>query len=195
MWDERYDNQAYFYGTEPNDFLAAQAWRIPAGGRVLCLAEGEGRNAVWLAGQGFRVTAVDASEVGLGKGRRLAEMRGVEVEWVLADLAEYRIDPQTWDGVVGIFAHLPPALRARAHAAAAAGLRPGGVVIIEAYTPKQLGYGTGGPPDKAMMMDLATLRDEFSGLTPEVARECEREVLEGVGHTGLAHVVQWVARR
>ncbi|ABI56755.1 class I SAM-dependent methyltransferase [Alkalilimnicola ehrlichii MLHE-1] len=195
MWDERYRAEDYFYGTDPNDFLAAEASHIPPGGRVLCLAEGEGRNAVWLARQGYRVTAVDASREGVRKGERLAGQHGVSVVWVHADLADYSIEPGCWDGIVGIFAHLPPALRRQVHGAAAAGLRPGGVVIIEAYTPRQLDYGTGGPPDPAMLVNLATLRADFPGLRPVIARERERAVIEGRGHTGLAHVVQWVARR
>lgn len=194
MWDERYSDPEFAYGTAPNAFLEAQAHRIPDG-PVLCLAAGEGRNAVWLAGQGREVTAVDASPVGLEKGDRLARERGVSVHWVRADLADFTIAPGHWAGIVSIFAHLPPDLRRRVHAAAVAGLRPGAVLLLEAYTPMQLAYGTGGPPVAEMMMDLDTIETELAGLDFEIARECEREVREGKYHTGLGHVVQVVGRR
>ena len=194
MWDERYSDPEFVYGRAPNAFLARQAHRIPEG-PVLCLAEGEGRNAVWLAQDGRDVTAVDASPVGIAKGRRLARDRGVSVEWICADLATYTIEPGHWAGIVSIFAHLPPALRRRVHEAVVSGLRPRGVLVLEAYTPRQLGYGTGGPPVREMLMDLAMLQNELAGLDFEIARECERDVLEGKYHTGLGHVVQIVARQ
>ena len=107
-------------------------------GPVLCLAEGEGRNAVYLATQGRDVTAVDQSEVGLAKAARLAAARGVSVKPVHADLRDYVIEPGVWSGIVAIFAHLPPQLRRKVHAVVVSGLRPGGVMILEAYTPAQL---------------------------------------------------------
>ncbi len=194
MWDERYAQAEYVFGTAPNAFFAAQAPRIPPG-PVLFLAEGEGRNAAWLAEQGVPVTAVDASPVGLEKAQALAEARGAELTCVCTDLAEYTIEPGAWAGIVSIFGHLSPELRPRVHSQAASGLRPGGVFILEAFTPRQLAYGTGGPPDRAKMMDRATLATELSGLEQLVAHEGEREVVEGRYHTGAAHVVQLVARR
>jgi SAM-dependent methyltransferase len=193
-WDERYRCEEYVYGTEPNDFLRAQAHRLPRG-RILCLAEGEGRNAVYLAGLGHQVTAVDASRVGLAKARRLAAARGVRIETVAADLAGYAPGRAAWDGIVSIFCHLPPAVRARLHAALADALRPGGWLILEAYTPAQVGRGTGGPPDPALTMDLETLREELGALEWVHALETEREVREGRLHTGRGAVVQLVARR
>jgi SAM-dependent methyltransferase len=194
MWDERYSDPDFVYGTAPNAFLEAQAHRLPEG-PVLCLAEGEGRNAVWLAEQGHAVTAVDASPVGLEKAGRLARDRGVSVRWICADLADFAIAPGHWAGIVSIFAHLPPDLRRRVHAGVVTGLRPGGALLLEAYTPMQLAYGSGGPPAAEMMMDLDTIETELAGLRFEIARECEREVLEGKYHTGLGHVAQVVARR
>jgi len=194
MWDERYSDSEYAYGTEPNTFLKDQAERIPAG-PVLCLAEGEGRNAVWLAERGHAVTAVDSSPVGLEKARKLAAERGVTITCECGDLAEYTIAPGTWAGIVSIFGHTPPEIRRRIHRQVAEGLRPGGVFILEAYTPRQLEYGTGGPPVEAMMMDTASLEAELPGLEFDLVRECEREILEGRYHTGRGHVVQLVARR
>lgn len=194
MWDERYSAKGYVYGTEPNGFLAAKADLLPAG-RVLCLGEGEGRNAVWLAEQGFEVTAVDASAVGLHKARALAAERGVRITTVHADLADFVIEPDAWDGMVSIFCHLPPALRAQVHRRCVAGLRPGGVLLLEAYTPDQVGRGTGGPPTVELMMDARTLRLELAGLEFLELSETEREIHEGVFHNGVGAVVQLVGRK
>lgn len=194
MWDERYAADGYFYGTEPNDFLAEHAAAIPPG-PVLELAAGEGRNGVWLAQRGHAVTAVDGSSVGLAKAEALARARGVAITTVCADLASYAIAPATWSGVVSIFCHLPPALRARVLGEAARGLVPGGALILEAYTPAQLAHGTGGPKDRALLVTLDELRADLAGLELEIAREVEREIHEGTGHGGLSAVVQVVARR
>jgi SAM-dependent methyltransferase len=191
-WNERFNIPEYRYGTDPNQFLATNAGRIPAG-RVLCLGDGEGRNGVYLAGLGYDVTSVDQSDVGLAKTGRLAEERGVEIKTVEADLADYTIEPGCWSGIVSIFCHLPPDLRRRVHAAAAEGLTAGGVFILEAYTPRQLRFKTGGPPTAELMMTLDALREDLAGLRLEVARETDRDLREGTCHTGTGAVVQVVA--
>ena len=195
MWDERYSQPGFAYGTEPNEFLAAAAGRIPFGGPVLTIGEGEGRNAAFLAGLGHRVVAVDQSEVGLTKARRLAGDRGLTIETVCADLERYAIDPGAWAGIVSIFCHLPRRIRLPLYAAIVRGLRPGGVFVLEAYTPRQLGRGTGGPPDLDMLVSLDELREELAELELVHACELEREVREGAYHTGLASVVQVVGLR
>jgi SAM-dependent methyltransferase len=163
---------------------------------VLCLAEGEGRNAVFLATRQHAVTAVDQSTVGLTKARSLAEKNAVTLSTVAADLATFEIAPNSWSGIVAIFMHLPPPLRRAVLARAATGLRSGGVFVMEAYTPAQLGRGTGGPNDRALLPTLVEVQAELGGgLEWIVAREREREVREGTGHTGLASVMQVVARR
>jgi len=194
FWDNRYAAPDFVFGTEPNDFLRACAGHIPAG-PVLCLGEGEGRNAVFLAGRGHAVTAVDQSATGLAKARRLAAERGLTLETTVADLADYRIQPDTWAAIVSIFLHLPPELRAQVYAQVAAGLQPGGVLILEAYTPAQLAFGTGGPKVVELLPTLTGLRAELAGLDLVIARECERDVIEGAGHSGRAAVVQVLARR
>ena len=194
MWDVRYSQAGFAYGTEPNEFLTAVAERIPAG-PVLSLGEGEGRNAAYLASLGHRVVAVDQSEVGLAKARRLAADRGLTIETVCADLQRFAIEPGAWAGIVSIFCHLPRRIRRPLHAAAARGLRPGGVFVLEAYTPRQLGRGTGGPQDPDMLVSLADLAAELAGLEFVHARELEREVREGSYHTGVASVVQLVGLR
>jgi len=194
FWDERYATPTFIYGTEPNDFVAVMAARIPAG-PVLCLAEGEGRNAVFLAQRGHAVTAVDASATGLAKAQALAMARGVTIETKAVDLAEYRIEPASWAGIVATWAHLPLALRRAVHAQVVSGLRPCGVFVLEAYTPAQLAFGTGGPKDATLCMTLDALRDELSGLDFVVGRECVRDVIEGTHHTGKGAVVQVFAKR
>jgi SAM-dependent methyltransferase len=162
---------------------------------VLCLAEGEGRNAVFLAQQGFRPVAVDQSGVGLKKAAQLAAERGVRIETVVADLDGYRIEPGRWDGIVSIWCHLPAVLRTAVHRQVVGGLKIGGVFLLEAYTPAQLRYGTGGPRTADLLPTLADLRKELEGLELAHAIERERSVHEGGGHTGLSAVVQLVAYR
>ncbi len=193
-WDLRYAAPGFAYGTEPNAFLREMASRIPPG-RVLSLADGEGRNSVYLAGLGYEVVAVDGSRVGMEKAARFAAERGVRVETVVSDLADFRIEPEAWAGIVSIFCHLPPALRRRVHADVVSGLAPGGVLILEAYTPKQLEYRTGGPSAPELLMTLDALRGELRGLDLVHAVEVEREVEEGRLHRGIAAVVQIVGVR
>ena len=194
FWNDRYAVADHVYGEAPNAFVAEVARHIPAG-PVLCLAEGEGRNAVYLATLGHRVTAVDQSEVGLAKACRLADAHGVIITTVAADLSDYVIEVGAWAGIIAIFAHLPPVARCRIHRDATAGLMPGGVFILEAYTPSQLAFDTGGPKAPELLMTLAELRGELSGLEFEIARELERDVTEGAYHTGRGAVVQILARR
>jgi SAM-dependent methyltransferase len=195
FWDTRFSRADYCYGTEPNAFVAECAAQIPPG-PVLCLGEGEGRNAAFLAARGHAVTAVDQSAVGLAKARDLAARAGRVITTETVDLASYAIAPGAWSAIVATFVHLPPVLRASVHHAAAAGLRPGGVIILEAYTPDQIRHRTGGPVNTPeLLMPLAALREEFAGLELVIARELEREVCEGTGHTGRGAVVQILARR
>lgn len=194
MWDERYRDEQYVYGTAPNDFLRAMSGRIPPG-PVLCLAEGEGRNAVFLAELGHEVTAVDQSSQGMAKARRLADSRGVRIETVTADLRDFVIEPGRWAGIVAIFMHLPPTLRARVLARVVDGLRPGGVLVFEAYAPTQLSYGTGGPSVEELLVPLGDLRRELTGLHFLHLGEVERDLSEGTLHSGQSAVVQVVARK
>lgn len=194
MWDKRYSEAGFAYGTEPNEFLVAVAGQVPIG-PVLSLGEGEGRNATYLASLGHQVTAVDQSEVGLGKAKELAAGRGLSIETVCADLSNFPVEPGAWAGVVSIFCHLPRRIRVPLYEAVVRGLRPGGVLVLEAYTPSQLEKGTGGPKDPDMLVSLADLAVELKGLELLHAKELEREVREGAYHTGVASVVQVVGRR
>jgi 2-polyprenyl-3-methyl-5-hydroxy-6-metoxy-1,4-benzoquinol methylase len=194
-WDERYASDAFFYGTEPNDFLASSAHHVVSGGKVLCLAEGEGRNAVWLARQGYDVTGVDGSSVGLEKAQALAREHGVNITTITADLADFDMGDQQWDAIVSIWCHLPPALRQDVHRRVMQALKPGGTLILESYTPRQLEYKTGGPPVAEMMMSEEILRKELCQLDFVHLAETEREIHEGPGHNGLSAVVQCIAKR
>ncbi len=196
MWDQRYAQAGFAYGTEPNDFLAANAERwIPPKGAVLSLAEGEGRNAVFLAKLGFRVTGVDGSRVGLEKAQALAKERGVHIDTVVADLAQYELGTSRWDGIVSIWCHMPTAERAKLHRRVVAALKPGGAFVLEAYTPKQLEHSTGGPKTTDLLMTLAALREELAGLDFVIGEEKLREVHEGTFHDGMSAVLQVVARK
>lgn len=194
FWEKRYAAPDFVFGTEPNDFLRSVAAKIPAG-PVLCLAEGEGRNAVFLATRGHRVTAVDQSTTGLAKARALAAHRNVPLQTIVADLSDFPIEPAAWSGAVVIFMHLPPDLRRDVLARTADGLKPGGVLVLECYTPAQIAFGTGGPKDPALLPTLAGLRAELPGLEFVIGQEIERDVLEGGGHTGRSAVVQVLARK
>ena len=188
-WDERYSEPGFAYGTAPNEFLLSVAHRIPKG-EILSLAEGEGRNAVYLASLGYEVTGVDGSAVGLGKAQELAIQRGVTITTIHADLATFSIEHAQWDGIIACYCHLPPAIRMPLHQAAVRGLKPGGVFVLEAFSKEQLAYGTGGPQSLDMLMSLDELKRELAGLDFIHAVQVEREVLEGDRHTGMAAVVQ-----
>ncbi|HEX9010437.1 MAG TPA: class I SAM-dependent methyltransferase [Holophagaceae bacterium] len=194
FWDERYAEPELTYGAEPNDFLREMAPRIPPG-PVLGLGEGQGRNAVFLAGLGHAVTAVDQSAVGLARAAELAASRGVAITTVAADLADFDPGPGLWSGIISIFCHVPSALRRRLYPRCAEVLAPGGVLILESYTPAQPAYGTGGPKEPDLLSTLPELRELLPGLDLEVGRETVREILEGPYHHGPGAVVQVVARK
>ena len=198
MWNERYNEAEYVFGTEPNDFLRQVFENIPAGGRVLCLAEGEGRNAVFLAEQGYKVTAMDLSEVGLNKALKLAFDKGVNVKIKVADLADYQFGEAQWDGIVSIWAHLPESVRQYVHAQITPALKPAGVFILEAYTEQQLTMdAVGGPPatQKERFGSLAILRTELADLEEVIGTEKLRMISEGKRHQGLSAVVQYLGQK
>lgn len=202
-WNERFAEPGYKYGEQPNDWLVTQAPRLSPGSRCLVPGDGEGRNGVWLAGQGHRVLAVDYADVGLAKARALALGRGQEVaarfETRLADLTAWPTPDHpatdTFDAVVLIFVHLPSAVRRAAHRRLAGLLKPGGWLVLEAFHPAQLAHQSGGPRDVDMLYPLDALRADFAPLLSEV-EGWEGEVLlnEGPGHQGLGHVTRWVGR-
>jgi 2-polyprenyl-3-methyl-5-hydroxy-6-metoxy-1,4-benzoquinol methylase len=192
MWDEKYSAPDYIYGTKPNEFLSQNFNLLPKG-NILCLAEGEGRNAVFLAKQGYSVTAVDGSAIGLKKAQRLADDNNVSIEFIHADLADYELGEEKWDGIVSIFCHLPVNIRQTLHQKVVTSLKQNGVMLLEAYTPEQLKHGTGGPPTADLTMTTAQLTEELKGLQFSLIQELEREVVEGTHHTGTGAVIQVIA--
>jgi len=195
MWDERFAREGYFFGTDPAAFLKREARRLPPAASVLCVAEGEGRNAVWLAEQGHRVTAFDASPVGVEKARRLAAERGVAVELHVAD-----VDGWDWsrrfDAVVAIFIQFaPPEMRTRIFAGLRQALAPGGLLLLHGYTPRQVDYGTGGPPHAENMYTAAMLEQAFRGFDIISLTEYEDDIAEGQGHAGRSALIDLVARK
>jgi cyclopropane fatty-acyl-phospholipid synthase-like methyltransferase len=195
-WDQRYARDDYLFGTRPNAFLARQARHLAPGQRALSVADGEGRNGVWLAEQGLRVHAVDASPVALDKARRLAASRGVDVVFELADLADWTWPEATYDVVTAIFIQFAgPELRARLFAGMRSALVPGGLLLLEGYRPEQLAYGTGGPPVAENLYTEELLRHAFAGLAIEELASYDAVIEEGSGHNGMSALIDLVARK
>jgi SAM-dependent methyltransferase len=195
FWNQRYAEDGYAYGQSPNDFLASSLHLIKPHGKVLCLAEGEGRNAIFLAKNGFKVTAVDFSEVGMKKAKSWAQDLNLELETITADLAEFDMGEQKWDAIISIFCHLPPGLRTQVTQKIETSLKPGGILILEAYTPRQLTFKTGGPSNADMMMTLPIIEQELSHLEPLIKQELDRDIHEGKYHQGKSAVVQFLGKK
>lgn len=195
FWDERFRSARYFYGEAPNQFLKAHAGVFSAHGRLLGLGEGEGHNGVYLAEQGFQVTALDSSAIGLEKTALLAAQRGVCVTPWMADVTTADLGNETWDGIYNIFCHLPQAQRLPLYPKIQAALKPGGIYLTQQFSPRQLGHQSGGPQDVDLLPDLPELLDAFSGWETVVA-QAETTVLdEGPKHRGEAQVINFIARK
>lgn len=193
MWDQNFARDEYIYGCNPNKFLAEQAHLLPnRSRRTLTLGEGEGRNGVFLASLGHQVIAVDASIEGCKKAQRLAQQRGVLIEYQLADLANYQIMGQ-YDLMVMIFCHMPSAVRQQVHQQMVKHLAPGGAIIYQAYSPRQPQFKTGGPSSLDMLVSLDELVQDFSSLQRPLCRQHQTSIIEGSFHTGMADVVEMVA--
>ncbi|MBN2905755.1 MAG: class I SAM-dependent methyltransferase [Rhodobacteraceae bacterium] len=196
MWNDRFAGEDYLYGTDPAGFLVREAARLPVGAHVLSVAEGEGRNAVWLATQGHTVTAVEGAPNAVQKARRLADARGVQVDFHLADLDEWDWDAHSYDAVIGIFIQFAPRpFQDRLMAGMKRALRPGGLILLHGFAPRQVGYGTGGPPHADQMYTADLLRDRFADFEIVQLRDYDGQIAEGRGHTGRAALVDLVARR
>lgn len=195
-WQSRFAATDYVFGTKPNAFLKAEAHRLKPGMKVLCIADGEARNGVFLAEQGMQVTSQDFSPNAQTKARALAEKRGVTLNFVLADITEYDWPDGTYDAVVGIFFQfLAPDARDDVFRGIRRAVRPGGLILIEGYTPNQLDYGTGGPKQRENLYTEALLQEAFGDLNAREIRAYDSEVQEGAGHSGMSALVDLVARR
>ncbi|WP_102226032.1 SAM-dependent methyltransferase [Acidimangrovimonas sediminis] len=196
MWNDRYASDAYLFGTEPAAFLRAEAERIPPGSRVLMVADGEGRNSVYLAGLGHEVTAMDGAPNAVAKARKLAAARGVTVEFHVADIGTWDWTPEAYDAVAAIFIQfVGPEARRAVFEGIRRTLRPGGILLLHGYTPKQLDYGTGGPKAVENLYTEDQLRAELPGFEIDRLEAYEAHVDEGEGHSGQSALIDFVARK
>ncbi|MGB3536628.1 MAG: class I SAM-dependent methyltransferase [Mesorhizobium sp.] len=195
-WDKRYGQDDYLFGTEPNVFLTSQSFRLERGMRALAVADGEGRNGVWLAEQGIDVVAVDASFVGLEKSCALAARRGVKLTTVQADFAEWKWETGQYDAVIAIFIQFAePALRERMFEGFYTTLKPGGSLIMQGYRVEKLRYGTGGPPDAERLYTRELLLHSFASWEVLRLHEHDEAIEEGIGHSGTSALIDLVARK
>lgn len=196
MWNERYAADGYLFGTEPAAFLRAQQDYLVPGSHALSVADGEGRNSVFMAECGLDVRAMDASEVGLEKARALARKRNVSIDFRLADLFDWDWTPETYDIVAAIFIQfVPPEDRAAIFAGMKQTLKPGGVLLLHGYRPEQIDYGTGGPPHPENMYTEALLREAFADMEILRLAAYDRAIEEGEGHSGMSALIDLVARK
>jgi SAM-dependent methyltransferase len=195
-WNQRFAAPGFLFGAEPNGWLREHAAVWAPGDHVLCVADGEGRNSVWLAEQGLRVEAFDIAETGVTKARALAAQRSVAVEFSVADCDGYPWPEATFDGVAAIFVQFAdPALRERLFTRMVRALRVGGRLVLQGYTTGQLEYRTGGPPLESYLYTETLLRDAFRDLDIEHLRKYEADLAEGSGHHGRSALIGLVARR
>ena len=195
-WEERYHAPDYIFGKAPNYFLASCKPLLPASGKVLAVADGEGRNGVWLAEQGLDVVSIDFSPSAQTKARALAAERGVNITFEQADVHTWAYPEAAFDVVVEIFTQFSsPAQRALKWSGMRRALKPGGLLIIQGYTPKQLHYGTGGPKQLENLYTRAMLEEAFRGFRDMTFVEEELEIHEGTSHGGMSAVINFTARK
>ncbi|WP_100372109.1 SAM-dependent methyltransferase [Bacillus sp. FJAT-45037] len=194
-WNTRFQNENYIFGTEPNVFLAETQKRLQLSGDALAIAEGEGRNAAFLAEQGMNVTTWDFAESGLAKTKKLAEARGVEVNTKLVDLNEAKWEKEKWDELVCVFGHFPVELRKKILQGVKEAVKPGGYFITEVYSTYQLPYQSGGPKDQEFLYTPDDFLTTFSDWRIEHFFMGEVERYEGELHNGLSHVIQFVGQK
>lgn len=196
IWNSRFQQAEYIFGTEPNAYLRRHAnlWR--PGQRVLCVADGEGRNSVWLARQGLAVDAFDISDVGVAKARKLADAAGVDVAYAVGSCDQWIWPEALYDGVAAIFVQFAdPAMRSRLFANIIKCLKPGGILVLQGYTPQQLAYKTGGPSQISHLYTEASLRSAFASMEILELQEYEQELNEGAQHSGRSALIGLVARK
>ncbi|HEV7458602.1 MAG TPA: class I SAM-dependent methyltransferase [Roseococcus sp.] len=194
-WDERYRGGGFQFGEAPNDYLRAQSWRWRPGMSALCLGDGEGRNGVSLAAQGLAVTTLDWSSVGVEKARALATRRGVALDARVADAAAWDYPEASFDVIAWIYLHLPPADRHAAAQGCLRALKPGGLLVLECFSPAQEGRRSGGPKLPELLWSRAIAEAEFGALQTLEVTEGAVRLDEGPRHQGLAEVVRGVWRR
>jgi SAM-dependent methyltransferase len=195
FWNSRYKESEYAYGTQPNEFLRSKSYLLKPSSKILCLAEGEGRNAVFLAENNHQVSAVDYSQEGLNKLEQLASQKKLIIETICADLHHYKINENSWDAIVCIFGHFPPDLRTSVFKQIYAGLKNDGVFIMESYHKDQLKYKTGGPQLTELLYSVEELQNDFSEFKNLSIETCIKEIEEGKYHKGTSAVIQVIAKK
>jgi SAM-dependent methyltransferase len=197
-FDARYSEPGFHYGTEPNEFLAAQASRLAPGQKALVPGDGEGRNGVWLAEEGLEVTTFDPSPVGVAKAKQLAAARGVEIDARVGEFATWHWQDEAYDLVVLTYVHVAPPTRRKAHRAVWRTLKPGGLLILEAFSPRQVEMrkrgATGGPKDLAWLFSEPMMREDFPDAEFLVLEDVDDD-FEGRTHSGRCAVLRVVARK
>jgi SAM-dependent methyltransferase len=195
-WEDRYRVPDYVFGTEPNYFLVSCKALLPRSGKALAVADGEGRNGIWLAEQGLEVLSLDFSPSAQEKARALAKQRGVTLTIAQADVHTWDYPEAAFDVVVEIFTQFStPAERAKKWAGMRKALKRGGLLIIQGYTPKQLQYGTGGPKQVENLYTRAMLEEAFRDFRDMKIVEEEIEIYEGTSHGGMSAVINLTARK
>ena len=194
-WDERYTGGEFQFGRTPNDYLRAQSWRLSSGKAALAVGDGEGRNGVWLARQGLAVSSLDWSAIGVGKALEFAAAEGVTLDAQQADVAQWNWPEARFDLIAWIYLHLPPEDRAIATAGCVRALKPGGVLVLECFSPAQQGRRSGGPKLPALLWTRAIIEREFAALEVLELTEGAVRLDEGPRHQGLAEVVRAVLRK
>lgn len=194
-WDKRYSEEGFAYGKIVNRFLLEHAGAFPEGGKILLPAEGEGRNAVALAKGKFSVTCFDQSSVGMRKAEKLAKKAGVEIDAQVSDAMNFPYGEAIYDGAALIFAHFPPKVRMHVHASVVKALKPGAIILMEAFRPDQLHYSSGGPKERDMLYTEDMLRADFSACREVRVESTETELNEGSCHKGRAAVIRMIAWR
>jgi 2-polyprenyl-3-methyl-5-hydroxy-6-metoxy-1,4-benzoquinol methylase len=195
FWNSRFAEAEHAYGEAPNAFVQQEAWRLAEAGGVLLPGDGQGRNSVWLARQGFAVTCVDWSEAGLARARELALRHAVSIEPVQADLSTWLWPVSEYDAVVAVHLHLPPATRQQVHHAMLRALKPGGLILLEAFDLEQAGLGSGGPRNPLMLYSAEMLAEDFAEAEILMLERAQVILDEGLYHQGMAEVVRMVAAR
>lgn len=194
QWDKRYSTEEYVYGTEPNQFFRDEL-SVLNPGKILFLGEGEGRNSVFAANNGWEVDAVDSSSVGKEKAMKLAQQKGVSINYSVSDLNDYSFPANKYDAVVLIFLHLPEELREKIHASVISTLKPGGVVILESFEKEQIKHNSGGPKNEALLYSLEDIYNDFHELDIEKFSKEIIDISEGDLHSGKSAVLRFVGKK
>lgn len=196
QWNTRFAGEGYVFGETPNRFLTEQAHHLPPKASILSVADGEGRNGVWLAEQGHHVVSIDISENGQAKAKSLAQKRGVTLDFRIADMADWNWPEAAFDAIVAIFIQFAdPTLRNRIFAGMQQALKPGGLLLLQGYRPEQLGYNTGGPRALENLYSEAMLLQAFADWQIDYLHSHDSQINEGAGHNGMSALIDLVARR